>query len=160
MIDIVGFLKSNKNKKVTLQVWIYAAWFRFLIRFIPMKYLRKHFGIQGEESTLDSPAEGYKYAKLISMHVDKSAGNTPWESKCLVRALTAQRLLKKKNISIEAVCDRDTNLWGGCVNHLPIISPFELLDRYQKGELDKVILPGATLKELDRRKMFFLVVLY
>ena len=99
MIDIVGFLKSNKNKKVTLQVWIYAAWFRFLIRFIPMKYLRKHFGIQGEESTLDSPAEGYKYAKLISMHVDKSAGNTPWESKCLVRALTAKRLLKKKNIS-------------------------------------------------------------
>lgn len=99
MIDIVGFFKSNKNKKITISVWCYAAYFRFLIRFVPMKYLRKTLGIQGEESGMEAAPEEYKYAKLISRHVGRSAGNTPWESKCLVRALTAQRLLKKKGIA-------------------------------------------------------------
>lgn len=99
MIDIVGFLKNNKNKKITISVWCYAALFRFVIRFIPMKYLRKYFGIQGEESGKEATREEYQYAKLISRHVNRSANNTPWESKCLVRALTAQRLLKKKGIA-------------------------------------------------------------
>ena len=98
MINIVGFLKNNKNKKITISVWWYAAYFRFLIRFIPMKYLRKHLGIQGEESDTEATPEAYKYAKLISRHVGRSASHTPWESKCLVRALTAHRLLKKKGI--------------------------------------------------------------
>lgn len=98
MVNIRGFLKSNPNKKITISVWIYAAWFRFCIRFVPMKYLRKHFGVEGEESSVEGTVEEYRYAKLISRYVNRSANNTPWESKCLVRALTAQRLLKKKKI--------------------------------------------------------------
>jgi len=98
MINIRGFLKSNPNKKITISVWLYAAWFRFCIRFIPMKYLRKHFGAEGEETSMEGTTEDYRYAKLISRYVNRSADNTPWESKCLVRALTAQRLLKKKKI--------------------------------------------------------------
>lgn len=98
MINIRGFIKANPNKKLTISVWLYAAWFRFCIRFIPMKCLRKHFGVEGEESSVEGTAEDYRYAKLISAYVNRSANNTPWESKCLVRAWTAQRLLKKKKI--------------------------------------------------------------
>lgn len=98
MINVKGFLKENRNKSITLAVWFYAAWYRFRIRFVPMKYLRKYFGAEGEESPEEGTAEQYRYAKLVAGHVNRSAGHTPWESKCLVRALTAQRLLRKKKI--------------------------------------------------------------
>ncbi len=98
MINIKGFIRSNPNKKITITVWLCAAWYRFRIRFFPMKYLKKNFGTEGEESPEEGTAEEYRYAKLISRYVNRSADKTPWESKCLVRALTAQRLLKKKNI--------------------------------------------------------------
>ncbi len=99
MINIKGFFKENHNKGLTISVWMYAAWYRFRIRFFPMKYLRKHFGVEGEESSHEGNKEDYRYAKLVARHVNRSANNTPWESKCLVRALTAQSLLKKKKIS-------------------------------------------------------------
>lgn len=99
MINIKGFITSNPNKKITLAVWLYAAWYRFRIRFFPMKYLRRTFGAEGEESSEDGTEEEYRYAKLVSRYVNRSADKTPWESKCLVRALTAQRLLKKKKIA-------------------------------------------------------------
>jgi hypothetical protein len=70
-----------------------------------MRYLRKHFGTEGEESSYEAPIEQLRYAKMISGYVNRSADKTIWESKCLVRALTAQRLLKKKKI--------DTTLYLG-----------------------------------------------
>ena len=63
-----------------------------------MKRLRKHFGIEGEESSQETTMEQLRYAKMVSGYVNRSAENTLWESKCLVRALTAQRLLRRKKI--------------------------------------------------------------
>lgn len=98
MVDLKGFIKHNHNKRITIAVWFWAAWYRFRIRFVPMKYLRKSFGIEGEESPVEGSKEDYRYARTIAEYVNRSANNTPWESKCLVRALTAQRLLKKRGI--------------------------------------------------------------
>lgn len=96
--DIKNFFKYNKHKKLTVAVWILTAYNRFRIRFIPMKLLRRSFGEEGRESAREATEDEYRYSHLIMKHVNHSAENTPWESKCLVRALTAQRLLKRKNI--------------------------------------------------------------
>ena len=40
-----------------------------------------------------------KLAKKISWIVTTIAKYTPWESKCLVQALTAQKMLKKQGVS-------------------------------------------------------------
>ncbi len=98
MVNIKGFFKHNHNKRITIIVWFLAAKYRFRIRFVPMKYLKKSFGIEGEESPTEGTREEYRYARMIGEYVNRSANNTPWESKCLVRALTAQKLLKKKGI--------------------------------------------------------------
>lgn len=98
MVNLKGFFKHNHNKCITITVWFLAAWYRFRIRFVPMKYLQKNFGIEGEESPTEGTREDYRYARMIAEYVNRSADNTPWESKCLVRALTAQKLLKKKGI--------------------------------------------------------------
>lgn len=98
MIDLAGFFKKNKHKHMTFMVWFYTGIYRFLICFVPMKQIKKSFGIEGEESKADEIIEHYRYAKLVSDYVNRSSEHTIWESKCLVRALTAQKLLKQKRI--------------------------------------------------------------
>lgn len=99
MINLLGFITSNHHKYLTFQIFLYTAIYRFLIYFVPIKYLKKHFGVENEESPDTESIEHYKYAKMVSVYVNRSADNTIWESKCLVRALTAKRLLKKKKIA-------------------------------------------------------------
>ena len=48
----------------------------------------------------------YRYAKKVGYCVNQICEKTSWESKCLVRALTAQTLLKKKGIH--------TTMYLGC----------------------------------------------
>lgn len=98
-MGIINFLKYNPQKRLTILSYVYSAFFRFQIRFIPSKYLRKGWGIEGEESP--DTVEGWKntYARNVSYVVDRICTKTAWESKCLVRALTAQKLLKAKGIS-------------------------------------------------------------
>ena len=98
MVSIVGFLKNNPNKRMTIKAWAYAAWYRFLIRFRSQKHLEKHWGVLGKETGKALYPWQYKYASLVSWHVNRIANHTPWESKCLVRALTARKLLNGHKI--------------------------------------------------------------
>lgn len=99
MIKPVDFLVYNKQKSLTVSVWFWAAIFRIMILIIPSKYVRKYYGISGEESPPIECDENYRKAWRISYHVNRVAVHTPWESKCLVRALTAQKLLTNQKIS-------------------------------------------------------------
>lgn len=98
MVSIIGFIKKNPNKRMTIKAWIYAAYYRILVKFVPSKKLEKNWGIPNEESSQDLKPWQYRYCGLVSRHVNRVAGNTPWESKCLVRALTARKLLMEKEI--------------------------------------------------------------
>ena len=55
--------------------------------------------MEGEETSKEDilPWQ-YRYSYWVSYAVDKVCSRTAWESKCLVRALTAQHLLKKSGI--------------------------------------------------------------
>lgn len=99
MIRIINFIRLNRDKRLTFEVWFWAALFRLVLLFVPVKYLKKHFGALGEESPSDESIESYKQARKIAYHVNRISEHTPWQSKCLVRALTAQKLLTKKQIS-------------------------------------------------------------
>ena len=99
MVDVMGFLTKNKNKVLTIRIWLYSGYYRFCIRFIPMKFLRKYFGVENEESDMEIPDQDYQYIKSVAYHVNRSANKTPWESKCLVRALTARHVLKQRGIN-------------------------------------------------------------
>ena len=99
--NIVDFIRYNGEKGMTIKAYIYAAYFRwFIIRYQkknPKKF-RSVLGYENEESSMDVNPEELKTVRLVSRHVNRVAGNTPWESKCLVRAMTAQKLLHEKNI--------------------------------------------------------------
>lgn len=102
----INFIRYNEHKSVTLQAWIYSAFYRFQIVSRKVRSIKKHWGIEGEESSLEVTPQQYRYAKKVSYAVSQVCSKTKWESKCLVRALTAQKLLKKKKIG--------TTLYLGC----------------------------------------------
>lgn len=64
-----------------------------------MSKLQKTFGIRDEESPCELDIEDQKCAYRIGMRVEHTCNRTPWQSKCLVKALTASHLLKKRGIS-------------------------------------------------------------
>ena len=93
------FLKLNDHKGISLKCWIYSAWYRYLVLYADAEKLQKRWGIEGEESLEEEAPDNYRYAKKVSYCVNQICDKTFWESKCLVRALTAQKLLKEKKIS-------------------------------------------------------------
>lgn len=99
MIRAINFIRINKEKHLTIEVWFWAAVFRLLLLIAPAKLMKRYFGSSGEESAFTESKDNYIKARKIAYHVNRVAGHTPWESKCLVRALTAQKLLTKKKIS-------------------------------------------------------------
>lgn len=99
MLRVMNYIRLNREKWLTVEIWFWTAVFRLLLLFVPVKYIKKHYGISGEESPSCESIDNYVEARKIAYHVNRIAEHTPWESKCLVRALTAQRLLTKKKIS-------------------------------------------------------------
>lgn len=98
MANLYNFITDNKFKTETLLSYWYAAIFRIQILLIKPKHMKMHWGEEGKESVEQEPMEIYKYAASISRIVNRICNKTSWESKCLVRALTAQKLLKRKKI--------------------------------------------------------------
>lgn len=96
--QIYRFLRYNRKKKLTLAIWGLTAYYRALILLVPPKKLQPYWGTQGEESAKTDTVENYRQAVRIAREVVRIADKTPWESKCLVRALTTQRLVHRKGI--------------------------------------------------------------
>lgn len=105
-ISICGFFKKNRNKKLTILSYLLSAKYRFLILNVKPERLRKYWGEEGKESEPVDTKEHYQYAYQVSKVVNRICSKTEWESKCLVRALTAQKLLAYKGIH--------TTMYLGC----------------------------------------------
>ncbi len=111
-MNIINFLTKNKYKKWTVLAYIYSLEFSYKIRHCKdfNKY-KAEWGKRGEESAHDEIMDNYYIARGISYCVNRICTKTKWESKCLVRALTAQRMLKEKNIrsTLHLGCRPDEN---------------------------------------------------
>lgn len=92
------FLKYCKYKPLCFRALCYSAYYRLGIWLLKPSRLQKHWGLRGGESPSEETREVYRYAYRVSYAVDRICTRTAWESKCLVRALSAQKLLKQKGI--------------------------------------------------------------
>lgn len=96
--SIWRFWIKNKNKKQTLSIYACSAYYRFMMLHLPSEKLEKTIGIRGEESAATDTMEHMRLAYHLGKEVCRIADKTPWESKCLVKALTARSLLSKHGI--------------------------------------------------------------
>lgn len=92
------FFLHNNCKKNTIAVFLYTLYYRVCILLLPKSMLEKMLGKKGEESLQDETSENLEKAKYFAILVNYVAPHTPWESKCLVCAMTAQKMLDNQGI--------------------------------------------------------------
>jgi len=84
--------------KRIMAIWYLTAFYRAQMLLVPSKKLEKSWGQRDVESPDETEQWHYRYAYEVSEEVTRVSDRTPWESKCLVRALTARYLLHRKGI--------------------------------------------------------------
>ncbi|WP_423231149.1 lasso peptide biosynthesis B2 protein [Clostridium grantii] len=86
------------DKLLFFKAYIITGIARMAILFLKFNIVKKYMGNPKTESPYILDKEVYRSAKKVSWAVNQASKYTPWESRCLVKAITAQRLLKKKGI--------------------------------------------------------------
>lgn len=89
---------GNGRRLRFLQAYIYMGIYRAFILFVPFNKYKKRMGNHNNESPKEVDIISYRVAREVRWAVTQAARHTPWESKCLVQALTAQRMMKNKRI--------------------------------------------------------------
>ncbi|MBI5978747.1 lasso peptide biosynthesis B2 protein [Clostridium perfringens] len=96
---IKTFFKIDFESKVMFcKAFILCGFYRFIILNVSFSKVKKLLGEKGKESEFEIDIDNYKIVKEVSFIVKLASYNTPWESKCLVQAMTAQKILNDKGI--------------------------------------------------------------
>jgi len=94
------FFKLNwKSKLFFVKVYMLCGYYRFVMLFVPFNKIAKKMGVLGLETKEEVNIIYGKYILNVRKYVMWASTNTPWQSLCMVQALTAQKLLNEKKIS-------------------------------------------------------------
>ena len=111
------FARDNKCFLMIVRAFFYSAFYRFGLVIRKPAKLKKHWGVEKEESAPEEPMDEFDYVQKVARAVLCVCNYTKWESKCLVRALTAGKLLRKKRLHYTmymGVCQDET---GNMIAH-------------------------------------------
>ena len=93
------FALSSEEKRLFLEAFIALGFMRVVMLTISFKRLTRALYHSKEKIKQDTLTDQQLHsAQLVGTVITQAAHNTPWESACLAQALTAQRMLKKRNI--------------------------------------------------------------
>ena len=90
---------SFAEKISILEAFILTGIVRFSILFIPFNKLARCIGKYKDESTYSVSDKEKDTICRIAWAVYVVSKRTPWQSKCLVKALTAQIMLRQRKVS-------------------------------------------------------------
>ncbi|MEG2017877.1 MAG: lasso peptide biosynthesis B2 protein [Clostridium sp.] len=112
------FFALDNGKRVRfVQAFIYCGIYRAFILLVPFNKLKKRMGNHKGDSPKEIDINSYRIAKEVQWAVINAARHTPWESKCLVQALTAQRLMKKRKIATTLYLGVKKSIEGEMIAH-------------------------------------------
>jgi hypothetical protein len=86
------------DKRILLEALFFTAISRMVILTISFRRYSKYIGVYSKETPTEIGISDYKLIKKVRWAIDIVSRNTPWESKCLVQAMAAMRMLKRRNI--------------------------------------------------------------
>lgn len=101
------FQKISKIRKLSfpdlilfIRIFIFMGIARACLLYVPFKRIKNKLGIINKESKfydIDYDKKNY----ILKLHdlIILASNHTPWQSKCFVKALTAQHFLYNKNLS-------------------------------------------------------------
>lgn len=91
------FQRPRPEQMLIIYTFSLLGFVRLIIFFIPFKYIAGYLGEQMRESQAAEPDN--PYAERTGQVIDQVSRHTPWESKCLVQAITGKMLLRRKGLS-------------------------------------------------------------
>lgn len=106
-----------KHKGLFIYAYILSGMIRLSILIIPFNYLKKGLGIPKQESSFESSEKQLEVAKQVRCLVLQVCHHTPWESKCLVRAILSAHLLKRKGMESTLYLGVNKNVAGDIQAH-------------------------------------------
>jgi hypothetical protein len=90
---------TRNRKKLFLEAYVTLGIMRAAILTVAFKRLTRNLHHTGTEADPKTPTDAQRRQSAeIAKAIRRAANNTPWESACLVQALTAQRMLKRRGI--------------------------------------------------------------
>ena len=92
------FKLSNRNKLLFLYCYCLTGIFRIIILTIQFPLISKWFLQPRKIKTSGSSTTHTEMAENIGLMVARASKYTPWESKCLVQALTCKLVLRQASI--------------------------------------------------------------
>jgi len=93
------FRLKTPEKLMLLESIILLGFFRLILLIMPFKRIAPYLGQHMQESPMESRTEELTVIKRISWAVQATSRRTFWKSKCLVQALTAKFMLRRRHIS-------------------------------------------------------------
>lgn len=93
------FRLTWRDKLLFLEAFLLTGIIRFAILFLSFNKLARFSGKYKKESSKTISNEDEAITRKIGWAVSTASKCTPWESKCLVRALTAQVMLSTRKVS-------------------------------------------------------------
>lgn len=90
---------SSKDRNILFEAFFISGLVRFAILFIPFRKLAMISGKYKEETTTEVSSVEKEIISRVGWAAEETSYRTPWQSKCLVKALTAQLMLARRKIS-------------------------------------------------------------
>ncbi len=91
------FRSSNETKFMLFEAFVLLAWGRIL-KSVRFSKLAPKLGNRMRETSYEPVEEHHKILREISQAVYLASKYTFWESECLVKALAARQMLKRRGI--------------------------------------------------------------
>lgn len=93
------FRLPRQRKKLFLEAYLTLGIMRAAILSVAFKRLVRGLRHTGTAAEPKAPTEAQRRLSAeIAKAIRAAANNTPWESACLIQALTAQRMLRRRGI--------------------------------------------------------------
>lgn len=93
------FLSYPINKRFfILESIIWLGIFRFVLMFVPFRYLCRYLGKTQIETSYDSNLSHETILQQISHSLQIAKRNVPWECKCLILAMSGTMMLKRRRL--------------------------------------------------------------
>lgn len=99
MSNLIKFFRLSWEKKfLLLEACALLATFRLVLAVLAFKKIEPHLGQHMYETPDENTARDGMTAKTVGWAVNTMSRHTLWESKCLVQAMTAKYMLRRRGV--------------------------------------------------------------
>ncbi|WP_309121666.1 lasso peptide biosynthesis B2 protein [Paenibacillus sp.] len=107
---------DGETRLLFAEAYLYLGWARILL-FFPFSRIAFTLGAHMKETPTVASVEEARVARRISAAVQCVSRHTFWESKCFVRAISCQRMLRRRGISSTLYLGTGRDESGGLAAH-------------------------------------------